>query len=59
MSCGEASLSIRPEGANTMGTATTLVMITLLGLASAQVNASPVSGDNSLTGVPMVRAKRP
>jgi len=42
-----------------MGTATTLVMITLLGLASAQVNASPVSGDNSLTGVPMVRAKRP
>jgi hypothetical protein len=41
-----------------MITATTLAMITLLAIASAQAYASPASGDNGLTGVPMSAAKR-
>ncbi|HWR86930.1 MAG TPA: hypothetical protein VN277_00745 [Acidiferrobacterales bacterium] len=41
-----------------MRTATILVMITLLGIASAQANTAPAPGDNNLTGVPMSAAKR-
>lgn len=41
-----------------MRTATTLVMITFLGLAAAQVNAASAPGDISLTGIPMSAAKR-
>ena len=41
-----------------MRTATTLIMITLLGLASAQANATLASGESSLKGVSMRAAKR-
>ncbi len=41
-----------------MNTATTLIMITFLGLASAHASATPASGESSLTGMPMSTAKR-
>lgn len=51
-------LQATPVGVDTMKSSTTLIMITLLGIASVQASASPATLENGLTGVPMSAAKR-